>query len=547
MAEQSSAFQDRKEGLQFRCEACGGALVYDINKKARNMRCTSCGRTVGIHTVQPLKELADEQTPDTLQTLEYRCPSCGAALYTTQTSATSFCSYCGADVVLTERISHMLRPSMIAPFTVTREECEQIYRQRLSESRFVPEEMASQETISHFRPVYVPFWRYSGSGDGPSKGLYSKTTTVGNVEYTDTYEAELDNRVSISNVLYDASSQFDDETAQALNFRLDNLVPFGPAYLAGMYAEAPDLDPKACYNWLSRTAQRIFNSRLIGQEAHTVACFPSNFKGKAELVLLPVWLLATRQGEKVIYTAVNGNSGAILSDLPVSPKRAGITAGVVTLILTALLVGLHHIILLRPRITAALSCVLAMICWNVIGPFLNRVSQKAQQDDDLTRLMKKNRSSSGDQILNPDDLPDGNEAKPIIRMKWIGIISAVATSVFLIGYVTADNPPLYLDQYISDRAMLPPVLTLISGILEAFMLLQLSEMSSHFRAALIAHIALCGLMWLLGPFIAHSIWFYLLILVNYGLTLAVLIRGFLMHNEYVSRPVPFFGKGDETI
>ena len=170
MQDQTTTFNDARDGIHFRCDSCGGALIYDIQKNQRMLRCKSCDKTKAIRSIPDptLEEAKAEQ--GLMETLEYRCPSCGATLHTTQTNATSYCNYCGSDVVLTERVSHMLRPSKIVPFTVTREQCEEIYRKRLKESRFTPEEMASQETISHFRPVYVPFWRYFGSGEGESQG-----------------------------------------------------------------------------------------------------------------------------------------------------------------------------------------------------------------------------------------------------------------------------------------------------------------------------------------------------------------------------------------
>lgn len=45
-----------------------------------------------------------------------------------------------------------------------------------------------------------------------------------------------------SGILYDASTAFEDETARRLSFLPEQMKPFWPAYLSGMYAQVPDVD-----------------------------------------------------------------------------------------------------------------------------------------------------------------------------------------------------------------------------------------------------------------------------------------------------------------
>ena len=545
MQNQISTFHDSKDGIHFRCDSCGGALVYDIQRNQHVMRCKSCDKIKAIRFI-PDPTLVDGKAEDGfMETLEYRCPSCGATLHTTQTNATSYCNYCGSDIVLKERVSHMLRPSKIVPFTVTREKCEEIYRKRLSESQFTPEKMASQETISHFRPVYVPFWRYSGNGDGESQGINTVRYAKDGYYYSDTYDLELKTNVSISGAYYDASSKFDDETAQALCFKERDMMPFHPAYLAGFYAESADLDREACYNWLSRYSRACFSDYIRKSDVCTAADFPQNFKEEAELVLMPVWLLASRQGEQVVYTAINGAGGDIRCDLPVSPKRAALTAAVITAVLTALLLVLHHFILLRPRITAAISCLMAMMCWNLIGPFLNCLTKHNGEEDDLTRLMKKRKSNKSEKDeLNPDKLDRPNDLKPLISSKILLWGAGLAFGVFFLGLLITPNKLSYIDGLISDRSWLPYALTIVAGCMDLYMLFALKDMSRCYLVALLIHILVCVLMLFSGG-VVNSAWFYFLILANYALTLGVLIMGMSMHNRYISRPVPFFGKEGE--
>ena len=223
-------FKERT-GFNFKCPHCAGALRYSIEHK--KMQCGQCDGLFDISSIpDPTAASAKDKNAE-METVEYRCPSCGASLHTTQTGTTSFCSFCGSDVVLKERVSSMKRPARILPFTMSREECVEVYKERIRESWLVPGDMNARDAASRFRPVYIPFWCLSGEGDGPSVRQCTVPTTEGtNTVREDTYEEKLTGSISVGGIYYDACSQFDDETAQWLQFSDKDTVPFHPAYLS---------------------------------------------------------------------------------------------------------------------------------------------------------------------------------------------------------------------------------------------------------------------------------------------------------------------------
>ena len=216
-------------GINFKCPRCAGAVRYSIEHE--KMVCEQCGGKFGVSTFTDPSESRKEGEAPEIETMEYRCPSCGASLYTTQTATTGFCSFCGSDVILKERVSSIRRPAKIIPFTLTRKDCEKIYLDRISQSPLIPEEMKAADAVSRFRPIYSPFWRVSGKGEGECKGEYDTVSVNGNYLVYDTYSAELTAKVKVTDIFYDACSQFEDETAQWLQFSGKAAVPFHPAYL----------------------------------------------------------------------------------------------------------------------------------------------------------------------------------------------------------------------------------------------------------------------------------------------------------------------------
>ena len=531
-----TAFSDRS-GINFKCPHCAGALRYSIAD--HKMRCDRCESLVDVHA------LADPTAPDQdgdtaeMETVEYRCPSCGSSLYTTQTGITSFCSFCGSDVVLTERVSRIRRPDRIVPFAVSREKAAEIYRERLRQSPFVPEEMRAEAAVSRFRPVYVPFWCFSGKGDGRFTQVYSYDTTEDDYIRTDTYQEDRMGSISVSGIYYDASSQFDDETAQQLQFRDDRAVPFHPAYLSGFYAEAADVDSS-----LFQNPARSYASACLQGSSQSV---PKNFKEEAKLVLMPVWLLPSRQGEKVVNIAIKGSSDPyrICCDLPVSPKRFLTAAGVLAVLVTALALFLRHFILLRPQITAGLSCVLAAFCWNAAAPFLEKVNLHKEDNDPTRKMLRGDGNYDLRRFLQSPLGEEESDSRYAFPMKTLGLSSLALFGVFFLIYIGSSNRLRTVNSLISDDAVFPAVLAALSGILMGVILAKHSRMGTGNRLAFILQIGLCGLIVAMKASGASIVMYYAAGLAGMIITLLVMLNAFREHNQYVLRPAPFFDRKEE--
>ena len=538
-AQRSESF-DAPSGSSFKCPGCGGPLRYSITDK--KMRCGLCESLYEVSSFKDPTTPAEGGKNAEIDTVEYRCPSCGASLHATGTGTTSFCSFCGSDVVLTQRVSSIRRPDRILPFTVSRQECEKIYRNRLRESHLVPDEMKRKETIGHFRPVYVPFWCFSGSGSGDYIVHYTTDTVRGDSIFSDTYKDVRRGNVSVSGICYDASSQFDDDTAQWLQFSAGKSIPFHPAYLSGFYAEAPDADSKY-FTGLARD----YASRCVTASNMSL---PENFEENAELILMPVWLLVSRQGEKVINTAIRGcGNDRIRCDLPVSPKRFILMTGIITVLITALVLLLNRYIILRPQITAALSCLLAAVCWNTAGSFIQKIHLQ-RKENDLTRQMLRHEKSVRDIIryLNHSNPESARASGAAVPMKMIGIYALAAVGILLAIYIFSRNKLTFSNALISDISILPAIIAGFSGFLLFMIWNYCPDLGSFDRIAWMVQFGICCLIVLLKilPFSASKLFYYIMGIISFITTLLILLNAFRLHNLYVTRPVPFFGGEEES-
>ncbi|MBQ6595516.1 MAG: hypothetical protein IJH78_07675 [Clostridia bacterium] len=540
------------DAYRFSCPGCGNALRYDI--ASRSMHCDSCSSNYPVWT---LPDTTAEAEDNRMDVLEYVCPSCGAVLQTTQTSVTSFCSFCGSDVVLTERISRTRRPSAIVPFRITREEAEQIYRKRIKESRLAPGDLTEAETISRFRPIYIPFWKYAGHATGPASGRGTRHYSDSSYNYTEDYKYEIEGDVTVSNIIYDASSAFEDETAQHLSFSTDSsvLVPFHPGYLSGSYAEAPDTDDVIYLNEIKNYIQDKFSSEISrNAKSIPVMSLPPNIQVDSELILLPVWLLASRRNDRVLYTAINGQSGDIVCDTPVSRGRfAGLTALLFAAI-CALLILLSFVITLRPNFVLGICGLLAALGMRQVVPALDGILLRRVTETDPTRKMKARYKGGADRPVTERKEPAGASDK-----SYAGLIFGIGFVVLmLLGFLIAQiGWSSFVALLVSDHGILPPAM-LIAGLVflggTSYDYWERRYEWKEKKVDPIDAILLKVMRVLLGagiavallPIPAKQIWCYGFTFAILALVITVLLRVNQLQSEYVSRPVPFFGEEEKA-
>ena len=155
-----------------------------------------------------------------------------------------------------------------------------------------------------------------------------RSYTRGDYDYVEDYVV----KTSIKNdglygVPYDASRNFDDSIAEKIGpFKKDGLRDYREGYLAGMYADIPNVSADTYKD------EVLDKATVLAIEDIEKGCggidldFPRSIRkqreflaaryGGEEMIYLPVWFLTWRHGDRVAYAVVNGQSGKIHIDLP---------------------------------------------------------------------------------------------------------------------------------------------------------------------------------------------------------------------------------------
>lgn len=352
------------------CPGCGANLRFDI--QSQQMKCTYCGESYDPARFAGMTK--DAESSRYYDAYVFNCSGCGAELITAdETDATGYCPYCGGTSILFDRLRKVKMPSGIIPFRLTKEECRKAYGKAARRAIFTPARYKRPKLVDSFRGIYMPFWSYTVKQKGKaSVRADGKTYSDSDYIYTPNYDIEGELDMSYTGYAHDASKAFDDEISECVApFDTADRKPFSPAYLSGFYADAADV-PARQYEEMARaaceqrTAEELLKTasvqicasqnQLRPQDAAHVS-IPSEVSG-SELVYYPVWFMSYREKNRITYAAVNGQTGKVVADFPVSPLRFLLAA----LLLAALLfLGLNVLFTFKPGLALGITTLLLIL------------------------------------------------------------------------------------------------------------------------------------------------------------------------------------------
>ena len=276
-----------------------------------------------------------EQVQDEYEATLFSCPQCGGIIKTVGTAIVDFCPYCGSTLMLSGRLQREKKPDYIIPFGKTKEECAEIYKERIEKAWCVPARYKDMSKVNQINGIFLPYWVYSVHQKGLLTYKYvDKENSRGKVSCY--FEK------SYNYVLYDAASSFSDPVSEdILDYDRHDFLLFNPAYLSGYYADNADVDKekyiiqiqeKSC----QMTNQIIENKILekykdltnvyLADSKHLQEQFNSRITGVKE-AMLPVWLLTWREKGSVVHAAINGKTGKISTRIPVDLKQFALYTG----------------------------------------------------------------------------------------------------------------------------------------------------------------------------------------------------------------------------
>ncbi|WMJ90386.1 hypothetical protein [Anaerocolumna sp. MB42-C2] len=345
--------------IQYKCPNCGADMAYDSTSGM--LHCDSCGENIDIKTIknQDSNDYNRSETKSTHsskqddftetdvnsqtfsedETVEYQCQNCGAVLITDKNTTATTCSFCGAGVVLADRLSGSKAPAKVIPFTINKEQAQEAFKKWCRKGRLTPKGFMTADRIKSITGLYVPFWLYDLNGQGEANADCTKvrTYTQGEYIYTETSHFNVYRKVNLNylKVPADASEKMNDKLMDKLEpYNYEELKTFNMPYLAGYLAEKYNYNDRELFD---RVRERVtdYVDLYIRDTINGYTTTSYNQKDilikerNADYVLLPVWMVCYDYKQSEHTFAMNGQTGKIVGKPPLSKgKIAAWFAGV---------------------------------------------------------------------------------------------------------------------------------------------------------------------------------------------------------------------------
>lgn len=331
-------------GKRYRCNSCGSQLVH--NAAQGKLVCESCGNSQEI----PKESASAAQEYDLEETIRsgrfqrgwgtdlrsIRCRNCNAVSEISLTVAATECPFCGSTQILEEKPPEdVVTPETVIPFAVDNNMAVASFRSWIGSgfaSFFRPSALRRNLRMGKISGMYLPFWTFDAD-------THAAWTAMAGYYYYVEERAGSGNLRRVQKTRWEPASGaldkfYDDELVFASRglerpmvehiypYDMKKLVPYKPEYMAGWGAERYTVGLKEGWeigkNLIYNKILRACEGAVPGDTHRDLNVSVSWGNWTFKHVLLPVWVANYEFGGKVYRFLVNGESGRVHGEAPIS-------------------------------------------------------------------------------------------------------------------------------------------------------------------------------------------------------------------------------------
>lgn len=344
---------------RYPCAQCGAQLVFAPG--TTHMKCPYCSHEEEVPASEAQIEELDfheylsthlpavAQEPDRV----LHCNQCGAEFTWPENKESGSCPFCGSNVVVPANPESRIEPKSVLPFAVDLKMAREKFKVWIGSRFWAPNNLKQLALVENgLRGCYIPYWTYDTFATTAYTGMRgehyyeteSYTDSNGNrqtrqVQKTRWYPASGVVFNDFDDVLVLASEHLPPRYAQAMSsWQLANLAPYDSKYLSGFVAMRYDRGLEEGFEVAKTIMDPTIRSSIcrdIGGDTQQIASYNTQYDRLTfKHILLPIWSGAYRYGGRSWAYLVNGQTGEIRGEAPVSAWKVAIAC-----ILGALLLG----------------------------------------------------------------------------------------------------------------------------------------------------------------------------------------------------------------
>lgn len=335
-----------REETDKKCASCGGTMDYDPETKG--LLCPYCGSKKAINHATDEDSVARENdflSAEHTQSYDWGtdkktviCKSCGAESIYDALQTSDVCPYCGSNQVMEAHTVETIPPGGVCPFVVTPEQAGNSFTKWLKRKLFCPSKAKKSAKADSFNGVYIPYWTFDTETESIYTARYgidrSYTDSKGNRHTTtDWYRTSGSYNRFIDDQLVCASKRYNTAMLRSIEpYNTAENKKYKPEYLAGFISERYSIGLQEGWGTAKRYIERTLDNEItnkIRRENNADHVSNLNFSTEYDNImykylLLPVWLSSFKYKNKVFQFMVNGETGKVGGNAPISALRVAI-------------------------------------------------------------------------------------------------------------------------------------------------------------------------------------------------------------------------------
>lgn len=318
--------------------------------------CIACGAPLETPDIPVVVQGESGSQSTAVPDHTFQCQNCGSEVATSLDQRSYVCPFCDSTYVTeisVERAGRQ-RPEFVIGFAITAQQAKELYFEWLGKNAwFRPGDLAQAAVAEKQKGVYLPFWHFSMHADSAwaanigeywyrtetytTKDSNGKTVTrTRQVRETEWFPLQGEHNRYYYGYLVPATQGIALAEANAIQpYQLTALSRYRPFYLAGWMAEEYSIDMETAIAKSKkefRQRQESAVRQFLPGDTYANLSVQTRFEvNGSDLILLPVHVLSYRYRDRVFRFLVNGQTGKIVGQKPVSGKR--ITVLIVSILL----------------------------------------------------------------------------------------------------------------------------------------------------------------------------------------------------------------------
>lgn len=331
-----------------KCPSCGG--VMDYNPANQNMTCPYCGYEEAIETgtetfIAEELDFNQAENDDACDwgtaTRTVICKACGAETVYDFNNIASECPYCGSNQIIEQETEvKVMAPGGVLPFQLDSAAASKKFQSWIKGQFFCPKQAKESAKPKSFSGMYLPFWTFDSHTSSSYTGQYGivrhrRTRDGKTVSETNWYPTSGRYSQFFDDILVCGSTRQHEQLLSRIEpFDTTKVVEYKPEYLAGFTAERYTIKVKDAWetgkNKIASLLKTRIESKIEREHGTNLTRFiqinTSHHNITYKYILLPVWISSFKYNGKVYHFMINGQTGKVSGQAPISWPKVLLTA-----------------------------------------------------------------------------------------------------------------------------------------------------------------------------------------------------------------------------